>query len=387
MALKWAVASGNWSSTATWNGSALPGSGDEVHAGGFTVTIDQDVTVASLSTHLNGSAAAGGGFVVSSMTTRNISAAINGTGTFNSTTVVLTVSATSGTLNLTGAVFGSSATAAGNGVAITGAGSIVVITGNVSAGGAGSGSYGITMSVAATVNITGNVVGGGSTFAYGMNFTGAGTSTITGNVTGGAGSGAFGINLNALSVTLTVTGTVSSNAAAGINATGSCNLTLKSTLTATPTLCAVVSTSTAAVIVAYGPFVSASDGTQALYAVRYYTRQSTTTTYTQRDDSAGHAAVTISNLLAGLPATGDVRDGTTYGSGGTNTGTLKVPAAGSVALGVPVDATTGTAALTPAAVWAALISGLTTSGSIGERLANASTVATNGDQLATALNQ
>jgi hypothetical protein len=40
----------------------------------------------------------------------------------------------------------------------------------------------------------------------------------------------------------------------------------------------------------------------------------------------------------------------TYASGAL-TGSCAVPAAGSVALGVPVDATTGTAVLTPEAVW------------------------------------
>jgi len=54
----------------------------------------------------------------------------------------------------------------------------------------------------------------------------------------------------------------------------------------------------------------------------------------------------------------DVRSGTVYASGNL-TGTLAVPAAGSVALGVPVDATTGTAVLTPEAVWSAATRTLT----------------------------
>jgi hypothetical protein len=50
-----------------------------------------------------------------------------------------------------------------------------------------------------------------------------------------------------------------------------------------------------------------------------------------------------------LPAVTDVRSGVTYSSGNL-TGSCAVPAAGSVALGVPVDATTGTAVLTAANV-------------------------------------
>jgi hypothetical protein len=54
------------------------------------------------------------------------------------------------------------------------------------------------------------------------------------------------------------------------------------------------------------------------------------------------------SLTQAAPA--DVRNGTVYADGNL-TGTCAVPAAASVAFGVPVDATTGTAALTPAAVW------------------------------------
>jgi hypothetical protein len=53
-------------------------------------------------------------------------------------------------------------------------------------------------------------------------------------------------------------------------------------------------------------------------------------------------------LTQAAPA--DVRSGTVYADGNL-TGACAVPAAGSVALGVPVDATTGTAVLTPEAVW------------------------------------
>jgi hypothetical protein len=56
----------------------------------------------------------------------------------------------------------------------------------------------------------------------------------------------------------------------------------------------------------------------------------------------------------GNPAVTDVRSGVTYADGGL-TGTCAVPAAGSVALGVPVDNTTGSAVLTPSAVQAALL--------------------------------
>ena len=57
---------------------------------------------------------------------------------------------------------------------------------------------------------------------------------------------------------------------------------------------------------------------------------------------------------AGYPAAGNVRSGTTYGPNSALTGTCAVPPPGSVALGVPVDATTGTAVLTPESIRAAV---------------------------------
>ena len=48
MALRVAVANGNWSSTATWNGGVLPAAGDVIASNNFTVTIDQNVNVDSI---------------------------------------------------------------------------------------------------------------------------------------------------------------------------------------------------------------------------------------------------------------------------------------------------------------------------------------------------
>jgi hypothetical protein len=58
--------------------------------------------------------------------------------------------------------------------------------------------------------------------------------------------------------------------------------------------------------------------------------------------------------VGGNPAVTNVRSGTVYGPNSELTGTCAVPAAGSVAFGVPVDATTGTAVLTPESVRSAV---------------------------------
>jgi hypothetical protein len=67
-------------------------------------------------------------------------------------------------------------------------------------------------------------------------------------------------------------------------------------------------------------------------------------------NTAGAKTLIDATANAAMPAATDVRDGVSYASGAL-TGSCAVPAAGSVALGVPVDATTGTAVLTPEAVW------------------------------------
>lgn len=48
MATRFAIATGNWSNTAIWDNGTLPLIDDLVFANGFTVTLDQDITVGSL---------------------------------------------------------------------------------------------------------------------------------------------------------------------------------------------------------------------------------------------------------------------------------------------------------------------------------------------------
>jgi hypothetical protein len=78
----------------------------------------------------------------------------------------------------------------------------------------------------------------------------------------------------------------------------------------------------------------------------------------------------------GNPIAANVRSGVSYG-GGNLTGTCAVPAAGSVALGVPVDAGFGTAVLTPAAIRTELATELSRlDASVSSRLAPNGTLAT-----------
>lgn len=166
MATRYAVATGNWSNTATWDGGTLPTSADDVYANNKTVTIDQNITVVSLRNAAVASPviAAGGSFQTQTSGTRTISANVISTGA--------TILNVQGTCNCT-------------------------LTGNVTGGSSGSnypaviianyGSLGSSLSSYPVFVLNGNVTGGSVSGAYGVRLWG-GTMTINGAVTGGTAS-------------------------------------------------------------------------------------------------------------------------------------------------------------------------------------------------------
>jgi hypothetical protein len=93
-------------------------------------------------------------------------------------------------------------------------------------------------------------------------------------------------------------------------------------------------------------------------------------------DTAGAKTLIDATANASMPAATDVRNGVSYASGALS-GSCAVPAAGSVALGVAVDASFGTAVLTPAAIRAELATELARiDTTISSRLSPSGTLAT-----------
>jgi hypothetical protein len=194
-----------------------------------------------------------------------------------------------------------------------------------------------------TVNINGNVQGGDSISIN--NYTNTSTTTINGNVIGGG---------TRVSVINFVNGTINLNGNAiggtgwfaieGVNAAG--NTIIER---------AVYSNLGQSPITGYIKFKTTNPEIDVL--------RTDNVIVTLRDP------LNVSGLL---PLTSDVRSGTTYNTG-SSTGTLAMPAANLVQLGVPVGATFGTANLTPADFWNYLISNGFATGSIGQRLKETAT--------------
>lgn len=221
MATRWAVATGNWSNTATWNGGTLPTSADDVWANAFTVTIDQNINVLSLRTTSNASPAitAGGGFTLGN----GFTITATGSGIIPGSTNCVTYAGSSAT-TITSAVAGSSTTGGIVGLVLTGSGNVTV-TGNITGGYWGSGITATALT--GTLTVFGNVIGGNTAnnniTSHGINGTGI-SCTVTGTVTAGTSTwGTFaGNGINATSA-VTVTGNVSgatgndSNSTSGIS--------------------------------------------------------------------------------------------------------------------------------------------------------------------------
>lgn len=98
---------------------------------------------------------------------------------------------------------------------------------------------------------------------------------------------------------------------------------------------------------------------------RHFIRAAGVNSVKMRETNAG-VIMTLGEVPADYPAVADVRSGTAYDFG-AQTGTLAVPPVGSVALGVPTDNTTGTAALTGGSIADAVLARNLAGGSDGGR--------------------
>jgi hypothetical protein len=367
-------------------------------------------------------AVAGGGFILNSGLIINVT----GVGIRSGTIACVTYSATSGTTTINGNILGStttnnaptinhtnaanlningnitSGTLGGGGLqpAInkTGAGTLTVI-GTLNVGVATNGNHCIVNSGIGTINITGNLFGqsgGGSGSA--LSNTGLCTINITGDIYAGSTNADVSLGIiNTVAASIYITGNVYSNTAnPGISSSGAHYLNIVGILTVNPsfqtvtTRPAVISSSSSAINLFSGPFISSSYGFVPFQVIRMHLIPTINSYIEFRDETTNGAVspgaiapatrlVSPATLVDNL-APSDVRFGTSYALG-TLTGTLRMPVANQVTFGVQVDNTFGNAVLTADGIWNYLVSNLNTPDSIGMRLKNVATPQTTGEQL------
>lgn len=405
MAVYYARKAGNINATDVWATTPTGTAGEQTFAAGDVLVANSFAITVNVSTDLGatgevrndttGTATAGGSFALS-----------NG--------VTLTANVIAGTVSVVTLTSTNSATIVGN------------VTGGTSAN-----AYGVNHSSSGTITITGNVTGGSGASAFGLNMSTAnGKATITGNVAAGSGSAATGVYPDASGQAVTVTGNVTGGAsanAAGIRARSSSAITVTGNVTGGSAAAGILvettgsitvtgtaiggtgspgisggTTATVAVTRAKGGatagsgvgLVAVTTGTSSVEEIEYGDLGASPTSGPVQlvaktsnvalfyVPSAAKKTLVDANAGGLMPAASNVRSGVVY-NGGNSTGTCAVPGAASVLVGVPVDATVGTAAVASADIQSGCAAALSAFSS--GRLSNCATVASVGQQLADAL--
>lgn len=424
MAIRYAVANGNWSSASTWDGGTLPTSADDVFANNFTVVIDQDITVLSLRNAANTSPSitVGGQFQINSgnitvtitvtplasyfrqLTTNNSPLLLH-----NNSTGTTTIYCNWNIQSNPGDIMFFRATGSGT---INWIGNIVgTVTGQDAAP--------IRLNSALTFNFIGNLTqqrnaawsSVASCIAAGINGV---TINVTGDLTCSSSSpnSSYCINSLGFATTINVTGNVYNNSidantiTGGIQGTGNSVITINGNVrggalpnlnfavnnTATSTLtingiifggngsalgfgCAAVDLRGNSTAYLSGPFVYGNYGCTP-YNISRVILLNNTSNYTEYASNSTNGALFPSaaptrftmyspNTLADSPIPANVRQGVTYALS-SQTGTLIVPSPSNVRKDIPTDNTVGTADLSAADMWNYLTSNITTANTIGK---------------------
>lgn len=389
MANRFAVAAGNFNDTATWSttaagspGASVPVAGDNAIANNYTVTITANATCDNITNGTTYGGASGGGFVLSNGITLTVLSSVLTGGTGGTLRLSGTNSATVTAVSIT------SANAAGTDCILhSGTGTLTVNSTTIQSNGSSANSSRcINLTAAGTANITASTItGGAETVGTAGAILGGASSTITINAAsliGGSAASSPAVNASGgiCSITGNLLATTSCHAVAVTTTT---TLTVVGSVTAANGRNAISGSPTNAIRVS-GSFIFSADGTPpTTQKLILNTTPTAAKTRYALNGSGTYVDMFTADNTGLAPAVSDVRAGVVYGSA---TGTCAVPAAGSVALGVAVDNTVGTAVLTSSAIWDTLTSSLTTAGSIGERIKNCATVESTGEQLAAAMN-
>jgi len=310
MAVRYAVATGNWSAVETWDGGAsLPTADDDVYANGYTVSIDQDIEVTKISTEVCPTTGVGGGRFAGSATANTIIGNI----------------------------------VAGSTICVYFAAETGFVIGNVY-GGSSTNAYGIRCQNFGGVTVIGNVYGGSAANANGIYTYYGYDITIVGNVEGGSVSTATGIEgrLATPGKILSITGVVEGKTANAVSIDNSSwEIRIIGTLKSNTGLAIYGSAPSSRLLQITGNLISSA--TSIPFAGYYNVRLTAgSSSVFKMYDTDGAEVYYYTSNVPGFPAPANVRTAITYGPVSEYTGTLAVPPPESVVKNVPVDDTVGT---------------------------------------------
>ena len=366
MAFRYAVATGNWSNTATWDGGTLPTAADDVFSNSFTVTIDGTFTVLSIRNTLNAALPvilAGGQFRyanggnltctaaqaiyvgLASMPVLEMTLASPNTGTFTGNILTGTNTAnfnairhsSTGILNLNGN-YSVDGTTNRSVISVTLTGTLNIVGDIASTNNSGNNINTLVMSAAGTINITGNCTGStnGSVSSSPV-YISAGNLNITGNTTAVTGPSVALVG----AVNYTQIGNVNGSTIkeAIHNSTAAATISVTGIITAGTGAPAIYSSFALASGYGSGTFVKVSgnvvntNNVMAVVAPRI-TIDTNTSSWLFQISTGGNRTLYAAGVALGNPATTNVRFGTTYGASSELTGTLIVPSPSNVLQGV-----------------------------------------------------
>lgn len=413
MPLRFATVSGLWSSTATWDGgTTVPTASDQVFANGKNIVIDTSPTVEFLSNQATGSAVIGGSFILTNGITVTATDTRMGYRPYQSAaSASLMIISSSNSATMVGSLVnpdtGFGGSVVGITVDISGSASLT-ITGSVSGNTAGQAGVGIRHRSTGILRILGNVLsgptGGSRNNNHGITAINTGTTIIQGNVS--SYEAGVGASHRAIAITaahnLFVTGSVYADPAIVIdNTTGNANIYISGSVIYRGTLTApAINKTTAGIIEVIGPVIgNGIIQSTSTAATNRFTGPLITTLYNNIPTFFGPRIQFINNstptinfpsdtfgrevtfydasYTSSLPTQSNVRSGSIYGGSNEFSGSMIIPTASDVRYGVPVDTTTGSATnITPQEIFDYVITSLTGSNTIGERLKNVSTVQT-----------
>lgn len=330
MAIRVAIASGNWTATSTWSGGIVPSFGDDVNASGAVISIDIPINVGSLFS-------TGGGYYQPTFACTSITCTGDGivAGFFSGAGVFGLLNLNGGYSNLTiNSKITGGQSANGFAVYIQG-GSTLVFNGDILGGNSATG-YAVNNIAGGSMTINGNIQGAASPA---FRNTLATTLNITGNLTGGNISTGYAVS-NSTTGTTNITGNCTAGVANAFITTGNGLTTCVGTVTASQSAAAI---NTQGQLRFSTPCVNSFNyNAVAASNTLIYASSNVQCSYRTENEIDTYKIIYSAGIPLGNPLASNVRNGTVYGASNELTGTLIVPSVSDVQAGVPVDDTIGT---------------------------------------------